>query len=527
MFMVSFLLPFFIFLFTFSLYRTPIYKIHHSIMATSVQITLPNGVTYEQPTGLFINNEFVPSSDGEMIETINPSTEEVITKVHVASVKDIDTAVNAARKAFDEVWKDYSIDEIAKLLQKLADLFERDRDLLSAIESADSGKPRSQNSILDVDQCIENFRYYAGWADKRGGTICESSSSKLGFVIHEPHGVCGQIIPWNYPLAMASWKIGPAIATGNVIVMKLAENTPLSMLYVGKLVAEAGFPPGVINLVAGHGKIAGSALSSHPKVDKVAFTGSTAVGKTVMAVAAQTLKNVTLECGGKSPMIVFDDADLDQAVKWGHEGIMYNMGQSCSATSRILVQDTIYDKYIEELVKHTQGYSSLGNIYEDTVNHGPLISKVQFDKVLGYIESGKEDGAKIALGGKAPFEKGYYIEPTIFTNVTDEMKIWKEEIFGPVVCISKFSTEKEALDRANDTTYGLGSAIFSQDISKCLRVSRNIHAGSVWVNSSNDTSPRIPFGGFKMSGIGTELGQYGLDNYTIKKAVHINIGNNL
>lgn len=496
-------------------------------MSTSVKITLPNGVTYEQPTGLFINNEFVPSSDGEQIESINPATEEPICKVYAASSADIDTAVAAARKAFTSVWKAYSIDEIARLLQKLADLFERDRELLSAIEAADSGKPMNSNAVYDVDECIAQFRYYSGWADKRGGTVAESNPNKFGYVLHEPHGVCGQIIPWNYPLAMASWKIGPAIATGNCIVLKLAENTPLSMLYVGKLVEEAGFPPGVINIVNGHGKIAGAAIASHPGIDKVAFTGSTATGKAVMEMASKTLKNVTLECGGKSPMIVFDDADFDQAIKWAREGIMYNMGQVCSATSRILVQEATYEKFVEAYKNYVQEVAAVGDVFDDTKSHGPLVSEIQFKKVLGYIETGKKEGARLVTGGNAPLPKGYFVEPTVFADVTDEMTIWKEEIFGPVVCISKFTTEEEALARANATSYGLGSSVFTENISKALRVASALEAGSVWVNSSNDTSHRIPFGGFKMSGIGTELGQYGLDVYTVKKGVHINLGNKL
>lgn len=497
-------------------------------MSTSVKITLPNGTAYDQPTGLFINNEFVKSSDGKTIESINPSTEEPIVSVYAASEQDIDTAVAAARKAFVDTWKHYPIDGIARLLQKLADLFERDRELLSAIEAADSGKPKSSNAALDVDECIAQFRYYAGWADKRGGTVGESTPEKFGYVLHEPHGVCGQIIPWNYPLAMASWKIGPAIAAGNCIVLKLAENTPLSMLYVGKLVVEAGFPPGVINIVNGYGAVAGAAIASHPGIDKVAFTGSTATGKAVMAMAAKTLKNVTLECGGKSPMIVFEDADLDQAVKWAHAGIMYNMGQVCSATSRILVQDTVYDKFISEFKKYTESVTAIGDVYDDDKSHGPLISEIQFKKVLKYIQTGKDEGATLVTGSADPAaKKGYFVSPTIFGDCTDDMVIWKEEIFGPVVCVSKFSTEKEALDRSNDTSYGLGGSVFSENVSRAIRVAANLEAGSIWVNSSNDTTHRIPFGGFKMSGIGTELGQYGLDVYTVKKGVHINLGNKL
>lgn len=496
-------------------------------MSTSVSITLPNGVIYEQPTGLFINNKFVPSSDGEQIESINPSTEEPLAKVYAASTADIDTAVAAARKAFNEVWKSYSIDEIARHLHKLADLFERDRDLLSAIEAADSGKPQTNNAAYDVDECIAQFRYYGGWADKRGGTVGENSPTKFGYVLHEPHGVCGQIIPWNFPLAMASWKIGPAIATGNCIVLKLAENTPLSMLYVGKLIVEAGFPPGVINIVNGHGKIAGAAIATHPGIDKIAFTGSTATGKAVMEMASRTLKNVTLECGGKSPMIVFDDADFDQAVKWAHAGIMYNMGQICSATSRILVHESIYEKFLQALKEYTLKSSAVGDVFDSSKNHGPQVSSIQYKKVLDYVNTGKKEGANLVIGGKPAADKGYFIEPTIFSNVSEDMTIWKEEIFGPVVCVAKFSSEEEAIHRANDTSYGLGSSVFTENLSKAIRVAGALQAGSVWVNSSNDTSRRIPFGGFKMSGIGTELGQYGLDVYTVKKGVHINIGNKL
>lgn len=496
-------------------------------MSTSVSITLPNGVTYEQPTGLFINNEFVVSSDGEQIESINPSTEELLCKVYAASSADIDTAVVAARTAFNEVWRDYSIDGIATLLRKLADLVERDADLLAAIEAADSGKPMVQNAVSDVEECIAQFRYYSGWADKRGGEVCESGPDKFGYVLHEPHGVCGQIIPWNFPLLMAAWKIGPAIATGNVIILKLAENTPLSMLYMAKLIKEAGFPPGVINIVNGHGKIAGAAIALHTGIDKVAFTGSTVTGKAVMQMASTTMKNVTLECGGKSPMIIFDDCDLEQAVKWARIGIMYNMGQVCSATSRILVQDTIYDKFVAEYVKHIKEVSAIGDVFDDSKDHGPLISSIQYQKVLNYIETGKKEGATLSLGGEPTTDKGYYVNPTVFSDVADDMTIWKEEIFGPVICVSKFSTEKEALDRANDTSYGLGSSIFTQDLNRAHRVASKVQAGSVWINSSNDTSLRLPFGGFKMSGIGTELGKYGLDVYTVKKGVHINLGTKL
>lgn len=492
-------------------------------MSLSTKITLPNNVTYEQPTGLFINNEFVKGGD-KPINTFNPATEEFIASVESANEDDVDRAVKAARKAFTDVWRNYSQDDIAKLLYKLAALFERDIDLLSAIEAADGGKPMEQNARGDVESCISMFRYYAGWADKRGGKIVETTKDTLAYVLHEPHGVCAQIIPWNFPLSMASWKLGPAIATGNCVVLKLAENTPLSMLYVAKLVKEAGFPPGVINIFTGAGKVAGVAMCEHPDVDKVAFTGSTATGKSIMKMCANTLKNVTLECGGKSPLLVFDDCDFEQTVKWAHAGIMLNMGQICSGTSRIYVQDTLYEKFVDALKEYTVKASKIGDVYDSEVCHGPQVSAVQHKRVLSYIEKGKEEGAKLVLGGKSAHDKGYYIEPTIFKDVSDSMTVMREEIFGPVVCISKFSTEEEAVARANDTTYGLGSAIFSENMSRCIRLASGIRAGSVWVNCNNTCSPRVPFGGFGQSGVGTELGEYGLDVYTVKKAVTLNIG---
>lgn len=496
-------------------------------MSLFTTVKLPNGVEYKQPTGLFINNEWVKSSSGETIESINPSTEEVIATVQSASEEDVDLAVKAARNAFENGWKTHDQDQVSRLLHKLADLYERDIDLLAAIEAADSGKPMTNNSRGDVLGCIQLFRYFAGFADKKGGSVVENSDNTLAYVINEPHGVCAQIIPWNYPLNMAAWKLGPALATNNCIVLKLAENTPLSMLYACELIKEAGFPPGVVNVINGTGKTAGSAMCLHPDVDKVAFTGSTATGKLIMKMCSDTLKNITLECGGKSPLLIFDDCDLDQAIKWAHIGIMHNMGQICSATSRIYVQDTIYDKFLKAYKEYTEKESTIGDVYDDKVIQGPQVSALQQKRILGYIEKGKEEGAKLLLGGKAVGDKGFYIAPTIFADVSDDMTIMKEEIFGPVVCISKFSTEKEAVARANDTSYGLGAAVFSENNARCIRTAKSIRAGTVWVNCDNTASPRVPFGGFGMSGIGTELGSYGLDVYTLKKSIVLNIGTHL
>lgn len=327
---------------------------------------------------------------------------------------------------------------------------------------------------------------------------------------------------------MAAWKLGPALACGNTIVMKAAEQTPLSILYFANLVKEAGFPPGVINILNGHGRVAGAAIAQHPGIDKIAFTGSTATGREIMKMAAGTMKNITLETGGKSPLLVFADADLEQAVKWAHIGIMSNMGQICTATSRILVQDSVYDKFVEEFKKHLAATSTVGDPFNDATFQGPQVTKAQYERVLSYIETGKSEGATLAAGGEPQKNvaggKGFFVAPTVFTNVTDKMRIFREEVFGPFVVIASFATEDEAVARANDTTYGLGSAVFTQDITKAHRVARNIEAGMVWINSSNDSDFRIPFGGVKQSGIGRELGEAGLKAYTNEKAVHVNLG---
>jgi aldehyde dehydrogenase (NAD(P)+) len=324
---------------------------------------------------------------------------------------------------------------------------------------------------------------------------------------------------WNYPLLMAAWKLGPALCTGNTIVMKAAEQTPLSILYLANLIKEAGFPPGVINILNGEGRKAGAAIASHLDVDKIAFTGSTATGREIMKMAAVNLKNITLETGGKSPLIIFDDADLDQAVKWAHIGIMYNQGQVCSATSRIFVQEGIYEKFVSAFKTYVAETSKVGDPFADETFQGPQVTKAQYERVLSYIESGKSEGATLVSGGEAFKDvggKGFFIAPTIFSDVKDTMKIFKEEVFGPFVVVSSFKEEEEAINRANDTTYGLGSAVFTQNITKAHRVARKIEAGMVWINSSNDSDMRIPFGGVKMSGIGRELGEAGLEAYTNK-----------
>lgn len=327
---------------------------------------------------------------------------------------------------------------------------------------------------------------------------------------------------------MAAWKLGPALACGNTVVLKPAEQTPLSILYLAQLIPEAGFPPGVINIVNGYGREAGHALASHLDVDKIAFTGSTVTGKQIMKTASVNMKNITLETGGKSPLLVFDDADLDQASKWAHIGIMSNMGQICTATSRVLVQDKVYDEFVEKFKEVVRTTSKVGDPFHEDTFQGPQVTKQQYEKVLGYIESGKSEGAHLTTGG-TPHKnvgggKGFFIEPTVFTNVQADMKIYREEVFGPFVVIACFDSEDQAVHMANDTTYGLGAAVFTRDVERAHRVASRIEAGMVWVNSSNDSDFRVPFGGVKQSGIGRELGEVGLHGYLVEKAVHVNMG---
>lgn len=380
---------------------------------------------------------------------------------------------------------------------KLADLIDEHAETLATIETWDNGKPYQVALHLDVACSASTIRYYAGYADKIHGQVIDTGPNKLAYTIREPLGVCGQIIPWNYPLYMAAWKLGPVLACGNTVILKAAEQTPLSILYLATLIKEAGFPPGVVNLLNGYGKDAGAAIASHMDIDKVAFTGSTTTGKQIMKMASVNMKNITLETGGKSPLLVFEDADLEQAVRWSHMGIMSNQGQICTATSRILVQDTIYDKFVELFKERVKSTSKVGDPFKDETYQGPQVTKAQYERVLGYIESGKSEGATLATGGEAYKDvngKGFFVSPTVFTNVKDSMKIYREEVFGPFAVITSFQTEEEAVDMANDTTYGLGSAVFTENLTKAHRVAKNIEAGMVWVNSSQDSDYRIPFG---------------------------------
>jgi len=475
--------------------------------------------------GLFINNQFVPALDGKTFEVFNPSTGKVIGSVAEASAKDVDVAVDAAEKAYKTVWGTNVAGHVrGKLLMKLADAIEANADELAAIESIDNGKAWSIARSFDVTEAAGCMRYYGGWADKNHGKTIDADVNTLIYTQHEPIGVVGQIIPWNFPLLMFAWKIGPAIATGNTVVLKTAEQTPLSALKVCELIKDI-FPPGVINVISGFGAIAGAAISSHMKIEKIAFTGSTLVGRTIMkAAAASNLKKVTLELGGKSPNIVFEDADIDQAVRWSSFGLFFNHGQCCCAGSRIFVQESIYDKFMAAFIPHVKSLK-VGDPFHPETFQGPQVSQLQYDRIMGYINKGKEEGGITVMGGNRHGQEGFFIEPTVFTNVKATDTIMKEEIFGPVAVVGKFKDEADIIEKANDTFYGLAAAVFSRDISRAIGTANKLKAGTVWVNCYNKLYSQVPFGGFKESGIGRELGEYALANYTAVKTIQVNISN--
>ena len=430
-------------------------------------------------------------------------------------------AVNAAVAAFDRKspWRKMDASDRGQLLYKLADLIEKHRVELATLESLDNGKPYHIAYMADLHLCIKCLRYYAGWADKIQGKVVPVDGNFLTYVRHEPVGVCAQIIPWNFPLLMACWKLGPALATGCTVVMKLAEQTPFTALFVANLIKEAGFPKGVVNMLTGFGPECGAPLAKHPKCDKVAFTGSTEVGKLIQGYAAENMKRVTLECGGKSPVIVLKDCDIDQAVDICHVGLFFNHGQCCTAGSRIFVEAPIYEQFVKKAKAKAMGIK-LGNPMEKGTDQGPQVDNEQFEKILDLIESGKKEGAKLETGGKRFGDKGYFIEPTVFSNVKDDMRISKEEIFGPVMSIFKFEDLDEVIDRANETMYGLAAGVMTNDHKRAIQISNDLRAGTVWVNCYNVFDIRAPFGGFKMSGVGRELGEYALQNYTEVKTVY-------
>ena len=476
------------------------------------------------PTQILINNRWVSSRSGKTFPTINPATGEEICQVAEADAADVDEAVKAARNAFENgPWSKMSAAERGRLLYKLADRIEEHADELAMLESLDNGKPFQVARSADLGLTIATYRYYAGWADKVQGRTVPVAGNYFTYIRHEPVGVVGQIIPWNFPLLMQAWKLGPALATGNTVVMKPAEQTPLTALRVGELLMDAGFPEGVVNILPGYGPTAGAAIANHMDVDKVAFTGSTEVGHLIMEAAAKSnLKRVTLELGGKSPNIVFADADMEEAIEGCHFGLFFNQGQCCCAGSRLFVESKCYDEFVERSIARAKR-RTVGDPMDPNTEQGPQVDDLQFDKVMGYIESGKRDGAKLACGGERVGSRGYFIEPTVFVDVNDDMQIAREEIFGPVMSIIKFDDLNDVVRRANKTLYGLAAAVWTRDIGKAHAIANRVRAGTVWVNCYDVFDPGAPFGGFKQSGIGREMGEYGLQQYTELKTVTVKL----
>ncbi|KAL3723170.1 hypothetical protein ACJRO7_035360 [Eucalyptus globulus] len=471
-------------------------------------------------TQLLINGKFVDAASGKTFPTLDPRTGDVITHVAEGDAEDVNRAVAAARKAFDEgPWPRMTAYERSRILLRFADLLEKHIDDLAAIETWDNGKPYKQAAEDEIPGFIRLMRYYAGWADKIHGLTIPVDGKYHVQTLHEPIGVAGQIIPWNFPLLMFAWKIGPALACGNTVVLKTAELTPLSALYATRLFHEAGLPPGVLNIISGFGRTAGSALCSHMDVNKLAFTGSTETGRTVLDLAAKSnLKPVTLELGGKSPFIVCEDADIDKAVELAHFALFFNQGQCCVAGSRTFVHESVYDEFVEKARARAMK-RVVGDPFKPGVEQGPQIDIKQFEKIRTYIKSGIESGATLECGGEQYGSKGFFVQPTVFSNVQDNMLIAKDEIFGPVQTISKFKDLDEVIRRANKSRYGLAAGVFTQNIDTANTLARALQAGSVCINCYHVFDAAIPFGGYKMSGIGREKGVYGLNNYLQVKAV--------
>ena len=478
------------------------------------------------PGKLLIDGQWVEGA--KAFDTVNPATGEVLTQITEASSADLDQAVQAARRAFDGkagAWRRMPASQRGQLIWRLADLVEKHMDELAELETLDNGKPIFESRNVDMPMVVDVLRYYAGWATKIHGETVNTFDSAFTYTLREPVGVAGLIIPWNFPLLLASWKLGPALACGNTIVMKPAEQTPLTTLRLGELAIEASIPAGVLNIVTG-GPETGKAIVQHPGIDKIAFTGSTAVGKEIMRSAADSLKRVTLELGGKSPNIVFADADIDSAVKGAINGIFYGKGEVCNAGSRLFVEGKVQDEFLEKLIDRAKKMVP-GDPLDPKTRMGAIVSREQMQIVLGYIEAGKNEGAKLIAGGNrvsVDGGKGFFIEPTVFGDVSNEMKIAQEEIFGPVLATLKFDDVDQVIDLANRNQYGLAAAVWTRDVKKAHQVSRQLRAGTVWINTYGLMDAALPFGGYKSSGFGRELGQAALEHYTEVKTVWMNMG---
>jgi phenylacetaldehyde dehydrogenase len=493
-------------------------------MATAVVQPDVNVTGFVSKTGkILINGKWAEAASGKTFPTYNPATGEVLANIAAGDKEDIDRAVKAARAAFETgPWSRISPSERGRLIWKLGDLLEKHAEEFAQLESLDNGKPLKIARVADLPLAIDHFRYYAGWSTKIEGNTINLGLAKQGkfhaYTVREPVGVVGQIIPWNFPLLMAAWKLAPALATGCTIVLKPAEQTPLTALRLGELIQEAGFPDGVVNIVPGYGETAGAALAAHPDVDKVAFTGSTEVGKLILHAAAGNLKKVSLELGGKSPNIILDDADVKTAIPGAASAIFFNHGQCCCAGSRLYVDKKIFDEVVDGIAKDASKIR-VGPGFDPDSDMGPLVSEEQMNRVCGYLESGKQEGAKAVTGGSREGTKGYFVKPTVLVDTNDKMKVVQEEIFGPVVTAIPFSDASEIVPRANDTIYGLAAGIWTRDIKKAHALASKLRAGTVWINCYNVFDAALPFGGYKQSGWGREMGHEVLEHYTEVKSV--------
>lgn len=474
-------------------------------------------------TQCFIGGKWIPSSSGKTFPSVNPATEEVICEVAEGDKEDVDLAVDAAREAFETgPWSKMDARDRGQLMYRLADLIEEDAEELAALETLDNGKPINDARSADIPLVVDCIRYYAGWADKIEGTTIPIRGDYFCYTRREPVGVVGQIIPWNFPALMAAWKWGPALAAGCTLIMKPAEQTPLTCLRMARLAQKAGFPDGVINVIPGYGPTAGGAIVQHPGIDKVAFTGELSTAKLIQKQAAETMKRLTFELGGKSPNVIFADADLDAAVQGAHFALYFNQGQCCCAGSRLFVEEKVYDEVVDRIAERNKS-TKLGDPFDPDTQQGPQVDQAQFDKILKYIDYGKKDGASCVSGGKRFGDRGYYVEPTLFANVTDDMRIARDEIFGPVLSALKFKSDAELIRRANDTNFGLAAAVWTRDVAKAHRYAKQVRAGTIWVNCYDVFDAAAPFGGFKESGLGRELGEAGLTNYTEMKTVIVSM----